>query len=304
MSRYIPPTLKKTTVFLFSVLICVTISSLSFSTIAGNLGIVQSKPEGNTKSENKILTLLVGQAMPPYICPDNKHGLELELVSLALALEGYQVQPKRMPLARIPRALNTGQADGALTLSEELPLDHVYFSDIHISYQNAFFSLKKFNIHLDSMEHLPGKSLVAFQNAQHYLGKQFQQFVANSNLYQEHHDQATQVAMLLKERTQLVVMDKHIFNYYLNQLQIATSAEVNPSDIRIHDILPASPYRVGFLRDSWRQAFNRGLAELKRRGVYREIHEKYLNCAEAYVRTSWESKSAPDTLPQQADCPC
>lgn len=300
MNRYLARVSKKTTRLLYNALVCAAISSF-FSTGSAASSTVHT---GQDKAQNKVLTLLVGQAMPPYICPDNKHGLELELVSLALALEGYQVQPKRMPLARIPRALNAGQADGALTLSQELPLDHVYFSDIHISYHNAFFSLDKFNIQLDSMEHLRGKSLVAFQNAQHYLGKQFQQLVANSKLYQEHHDQATQVAMLLKERTQLVVMDKHIFNYYLNQLHTESSAQAYSKNIRVHDILPANPYRVGFLRDSWRQAFNRGLAELKRQGVYREIQDKYLHCAAAYVSNNSVVKSAPDSSLQQEDCPC
>ena len=262
-------------------LVLATLTSVLFST--------------STRADTtKDLTLLVGQAMPPYICPDNEQGLELELVRMALAIEGYRVIPKRMPLARIPRALNAAQADGALTLSPDLPLEHVYLSDSHISYQNAFFSLDKFDIKLNSINDIKGKSLVAFQNAQHYLGDHFSDLVKDNQLYQEHHNQAKQVSMLLKERTQLVVMDKHIFQYYYNK----SPQEAMSQKIRSHDLLPVNQYHVGFLRDSWRDAFNRGLKKLKQRGIYKQITSKYLDCAQLYV------KSVPDKPPQAAECPC
>lgn len=247
--------------------------------------------------EKRTLTLLAGQAMPPYICSASNSGLELDIVRQALALEGYQLQTVHVPLARVPRQLMSNGVDGALTLTESLPLSGVYLSKSHIRYDNVLVSLAQFGLSLDRLSELAAKSLVAFQNADHYLGQEFQQAVANNPRYREHHDQAKQVAMLFKERTQLIVIDKNIFKYYWRLLKHDRSDERFQQGVRYHRLFPPSDYRVGFVKPQWRDAFNRGLAKLRASGSYKKLLDRYLDCPSSL-------KSSPDMPPRQSGCSC
>ncbi|MCV6628082.1 MAG: transporter substrate-binding domain-containing protein [Cellvibrionaceae bacterium] len=244
-------------------------------------------------SAAETVKLLVGKALPPYICMEQGRGLELDIVRAALAHQNIALEPVFVPLARIARQLNTGQFDGALTLSESLELEGVHLSEPHIRYHNIAVTLADSQLKLEHMRQLQNKTVVAFQNATHYLGPQFALAVKNSPYYREYHNQALQVAMLFKRRTQVIVLDYLIFNYYRSKLPQTLAGQA----VEIHQLFGDNAYRVGFLQPGLRDAFNRGLTHLFNSGRYQQIQSHYFECFA-------KLKSARRKSPQSARCGC
>lgn len=79
------------------------------------------------------------------------------------------------------------------------------------------FALKHYNI--GKIEDLSDYNFIAFQNACKYLGETFEKVTIKADKkYSEVADQKQQVYMLLKDRIDIIVMDRHIFQFYKNEL--------------------------------------------------------------------------------------
>ncbi len=219
------------------------------------------------------LELAIGLTLPPYIFPDTKTGLELDIVRESLGLVGYSIKPVPVPFARVTRHLTSGKVDGALTVSESAGLEDVFFSESHITYHNVAVSLAGNRYRIEKIDDLVQRSVLAFQNATKYLGSEYASATKRSKAYHETHDQKKQVLLLYKKRTQVIIIDINIFKYYRQQLE----DEVNLEEVTIHEIFSPSPYKVGFRAAGVRDAFNKGLAELRKTGRYDEIIRSYIH---------------------------
>ncbi|MBU2709656.1 substrate-binding periplasmic protein [Zooshikella harenae] len=221
----------------------------------------------------ETLIMAVGLAIPPYIIKEGDKGMELDIVREILEKEGYTIHLVYLPLVRVVKHIADGTVDAAMTLNQKAGLNNVFLSDSHITYQNAAISLAKHNYHIDSVDDLADKSIVAFQNATLYLGDAFAKMAVNNSRYSEKARQATQVTMLFDKRVDTVVMDINIFKYYrvVEKKYVDTSLPVT-----IHKIFPPSHYSVAFKSKTARDKFNRGLKALKRSGRYDEIIRQYI----------------------------
>ena len=95
--------------------------------------------------------------------------------------------------------------------------------------------------------------------------------------YREVADQIVQLVLLFKERTDVIVMDLNIFNYFRKQaqtLQRLTDAELN-EPVTVHQIFPPTAYRFAFRTERQRDDFNAGLAAIQANGVYAQLFKKY-----------------------------
>lgn len=217
------------------------------------------------------LTLAVGLTIPPYVIPETGSGIELDIVREALKKKGYTVKPKYLPFARVKRALEDGEVEGALTINLNSGIE-AFYSDEHLTCENVVVTLKENNFNIRDVTGLTGKSVVAFQDATLYLGKDFASMAKENSRYREIPKQELQINLLYTNRVDAIVLDKNIFYYHRkHNTRVDTSKPVD-----IWYIFPPTRFRVGFVREKVRDDFNAGLKELCSSGRYDEIVEKYI----------------------------
>ena len=218
------------------------------------------------------VSMVIGLALPPYVIAERDTGMELEIVREALAMQGHELVPLYVPFWRVLTMLGKGAADAAMTVNESSGVTNVYYSDSHITYQNQVIALKDRNYSINSINDLTPYSILAFQNANKYLGEEYRKVVSQHPFYQEVARQAKQVTMLYSGRIDLVVMDKNIFDYYRQlELRVPTAAAVQR-----YELFPPSLYKVAFASETVRDDFNKSLKLLRDSGRYQAIIERYV----------------------------
>jgi len=223
-------------------------------------------------SHAEELMVGVGLELPPYVFSETDDGIELEIVIEALAVKGHTVSPVYLPFARVPFEMKSKTIDAALTINESSGITDIFYSDVHVVYQNVTVTLTDRNISIDSIQDLTGKSIYAFQNAGLYLGGEYEEVTKVNTRYLETNAQNVQIKMLFSQRAEAIVLDIYIFNYFRNQ-----EAKLDTSEpVTVHEIFPPSPYKVAFQNRKYRDDFNQGLKELKESGRYQEIIDKYI----------------------------
>lgn len=219
----------------------------------------------------KELTLAVGLAIPPYNIPETKSGIELDIVREALKDKGYTIKPKYVPFARVKRELKDQTVDGALTINPDSGIE-AFYSDQHITCENVVISLKGNKFNIKDVNDLRGKSVLAFQDATRYLGKDFASMAKENRKYREISKQQIQINLLYSNRVDTIVLDKNIFYYHRQRNDMVDTSQ--PIDTW-HIFLP-TPFSVAFVDEEVMNDFNEGLKQLRKTGRYDEIWEKYI----------------------------
>ena len=163
------------------------------------------------------IELVTGLAKPPFILKDESKGLQLDLISAALALHGITPSFTPMPLGRNITGYQRWNIDGVITVSPDYKYPSMFVSDPYITYQNVAVSLVESNYSIKSISDLSSKSIVAFQNAKKFLGESYNDVVAYSLDYREIADQIQQIQMLFTGRTKVIILDINIFKFFVNQ---------------------------------------------------------------------------------------
>ena len=223
-------------------------------------------------SKPKELTLAVGLALPPYNIPETDSGIELDIVREALKIKGYTVKPKYVPFARVKRELANREVDGALTINADSGIK-AFYSDEHLVCENVVVSLKKNGFTIRSINDLKDKSVLAFQDATLYLGKDFASMADHNPAYKEIAKQELQINLLYSNRVNTIVLDKNIFYYHRKHNNRVDTSQ----PIEIWQIFPPTPFRVAFVDETVRNDFNEGLKQLRESGRYNAIVKKYVS---------------------------
>ena len=216
----------------------------------------------------KELQVVFGDSLPPYVIP-KKSGIELDILKKALNFKGYEVVPVFLPSARLTKTIKEGKYDAYALVNENLGIKNVFLSNEYIKYENIVVSIIDFNI--KNINDLKGKSIIAFQNASIYLGKEFESMSKGNKNYKELASQEAQVASLMNGRVDLIILDKKIFQYYLKNSKL-----FKPSHYILYDIFPSTSYKVAFKDKEIRDDFNEGLKLMKSSGEYEKIIKKYV----------------------------
>ena len=219
----------------------------------------------------KELRLAVGLAIPPYNIPETESGIELDIVREALKNKGYTIKPEYVPFARVKRALKYKEVDGALTINPDSGIE-AFYSDEHIVCENVVISLKENNFKIKDVKGLEGKSILAFQDATLYLGKDFASMAKENRKYREIPKQQLQINLLYSNRVDTVVLDKNIFYYHRRHNDMVDTSK--PIDIWY--IFPPTTFSAAFVDEKVRDDFNEGLKQLRKTGRYDEIVKKYI----------------------------
>ncbi|MFM5818396.1 substrate-binding periplasmic protein [Aeromonas sanarellii] len=218
------------------------------------------------------LKIVVSQYTPPYVFEDGS-GILLDIVRTALAEGGYQVKPIYVPIERGFRMFADRQVDGTTIIQESSGLQAEY-SDYFMQYHNRAFVLKSSQQVIHRIADLGGKSVIAFQYAERYLGEEFARAVAGNPRYKELAQQQSQVHMLLLGRIDVAIMDESIFRYYHQKL--IAERQVEPGqEVISYDIFPPTRFKAAFTDPAVRDGFDKAIALMRKDGRYEAIYRKY-----------------------------
>lgn len=218
------------------------------------------------------IKVAVGLSLPPYVIQEKNAGIELDIVSQALAESGATIKPVYLPFSRVPVAFKQGEVDAAITTNENSGIQAAY-SDSHVTYQNFAISLTKNKLTIAKIEDLANHSVVAFQNATQYLGPRYKAMADANKAYSEQAQQVKQNLLLYTGRAEVVVADRNIFRYF-NAEAAAQHVDVT-QPVTYHEIFPPTPYKVAFRNAALRDAFNAALKKMRADGRYDAILKKY-----------------------------
>jgi len=152
---------------------------------------------------------------------------------------GYQVRFVIAPYAKLTQLLQQQRIDVATRQSGE-PLPNLFYSPAYLEVHNLVFARKDFTAEIQQIADLSRYQLVGFQNASHVLGSEFAVASQQAPSYQEVFDHIQAVQLLLKGRTELLVLNKLTFYRRLADLNQP------PSAIQSFDVLPKVYYRLAF----------------------------------------------------------
>jgi polar amino acid transport system substrate-binding protein len=204
---------------------------------------LQAKPE-------KALTIGTPLNSPPYVFEGQGRGIELELVASLIKRMGYGVHWHHLPPKRIRyQVLQHEIMAGIHALP--FPGDHLHYSRPYIQFQNVAISLDP-KIRLQTVQDLGKYSVVAFQNAREFLGPEYAAAVTKCSVYLELPNHAKQIEMLFRRRSQVIVLEKRIFQYFRDMFYPV-------SEVQIYEIFPPIAYSVVFHDRQLRDAFDRAL---------------------------------------------
>ena len=218
------------------------------------------------------LRMIFTQYTPPYVTEDGS-GIVVEIVRTALESSGHKVKPVYVPIGRGFKMFTEKQADGTTILQESSGVKAQY-SQNFMQYHNRAFALKARNLQIRTVADLKDKSVIAFQNAEKYLGEDFRRAVAGNPKYKEMAQQDAQTLMLLLYRTDVAVMDESIFRFYRQKLINEGKADRTQEYVGFN-IFPPTPYKAAFHDPKVRDDFDLSIAAMRKDGRYDAIYRKY-----------------------------
>lgn len=219
------------------------------------------------------IRIAVAASTPPYVIEQSRSGIEYDVVRESLAHAGYDMQADFVPLARVKLMMQRGQVDGATPLAGN-DIDGCY-ADSHVTYDNYAITRKADRLTITAIRDLQNLDVLSFQNARLYLGDAFGDMAAANRGYRETADQRKQNRALVMGRTQVVIADRFIFAWHM-QDQMIRNRGMTLDDIAWHPLFPPGEFHAVFRDDYICQAFNRGLAYLRQSGRYAAIIDTYI----------------------------
>ena len=226
----------------------------------------------------KEVTVVFPQQIPPWVNNDGTGGITVEVLKKALALGGGHVLiPHFVPFSRMEKAMSEKYVDAVAMVENRKIRGEYYYSEDTTKFTTSLISLAKNNYVLSDFQQIRDKRMLAFLDAANVFDD-VAKLARNNPNYEEVANQQSQVAMLFKGRTDFILIDRNIFNYWRNTLTyVTTSAPLRFHDLAsISSIQVESPTEVVFKDVVLRDQFNAGLRQLKNSGEYQQIVNKHL----------------------------
>ena len=209
---------------------------------------------------------------------DVDSGIEIDVIRAALKPFGYTIKPIIVPKARLSLVLKSGDADISATI-QGTDGDGLFFSDSYINFHNFVISKKKKTVEINGLSDIDKYSFIIWQGGWKNLGAQFEATYkpdatgkSRAN-YHEAHSQLNQSKMFWADRTDLIIVDRKIFEHFRTQLRKEFKTD---EEVVYHDILKAqTSYSTGFHNKELRDQFNEGLKKIRADGTYQAILDSY-----------------------------
>ena len=208
--------------------------------------------------------LLIGTHYSPPWSDGSCAGAEIDIIKEAFSYHKIKIKCQYYSYGRLVKSFVERKVDFASPIAKFDASDlKVYYSDRFHEYVDVVISLKKEKISLD---HLKGKSIVAYQGASRYHGDLFHE-ISKEKTYHETADRESQLKMLEAGRVDYIVGERNILKYIAN----------NKIKIKVHTsfILKTWDVFAASHRKDLMEKFNFGLRKMKKKGRIKEIYKKY-----------------------------
>lgn len=229
------------------------------------------------KTYGKTIKLGVASSPAPWVIADSNSGILIDLISEALTPLGYTIEISYLPYARRIESFQNQTVD-AISDINQINIEHDklggYYSGEIYAYENYAYSLKKNNFSFNTVADLSPHSLLSWQGAQGKLGQEYDNMINASVSYQETPNQYLQVKMLLKERVEVVQMDKQIFHYYYHQL-LSSNPQMQAQAISRFALFGKNPNGFLFHSPKIRDDFVNQFKRMKKNGTVAKIFQRY-----------------------------
>ena len=211
--------------------------------------------------------------MPPFVVADS--GILVDLVKEALKRSGYETINYEFPSKQFDKDPLGSFEELDIFVGTPLIFRADYSYRKIYEFDNVAVSKKQSKMSIDTIADLKGKYIVAFNNANQHLKEPFTSFY-NENLknwegYKEVENQKAQFDMLLKNRTEVILLDRSMAYYYAKNAGVK-----NMEGLIFHEIFPLKNtiYAVG-RNQSYVSAITKSLEEMERDGSVLDILKRY-----------------------------
>ncbi|TWX56352.1 ABC transporter substrate-binding protein [Colwellia hornerae] len=215
--------------------------------------------------------------IPPYIFEHNNSGIEIDIITAALAHKGHTLKPVYFPLGRIPYAFSNKLVDAVMgDIGVNLKSQGGFYAKAAVIYDNVFITLKSSAISLKKPTDFDLLSVVSFQGAEKRYPKWLKKVKEQDRFYGVS-DQLTQVKLLYFGRYDVVLSDRYIFRFFAKKLKLMHGLDVQ--EVVEHKLTIDKPmdYRPVFRDKNIRDDFNFGLNKVKESGEFERIYSKYIS---------------------------
>jgi polar amino acid transport system substrate-binding protein len=202
-----------------------------------------------------VKTLTIGSPLdsPPFVFEGEGRGIEMDLVSSVVKKMGYGLVWRHLPPKRIRHQV--AQRDIHIGIrSQPKAGDKLFYSRPYIHFQNVAITIEP-KVQITSIQDLSKYSIVAFQNAKDALGPEYAKAVSNCTVYMEMPNQTKQIETLFRRRSQVIVLEKRIFNYFHEKFY-------PKSEVTKFEIFPPTSYSAVFNNKNLRDEFDKALQTL------------------------------------------
>lgn len=228
----------------------------------------------------KTVTMAISASIPPYFIKEINSGIEWEIIRESFGKVGYEVEPTFFLPAQRVLAFQKKEVQCASTVARS-NVKGVAYSDTVIRFENVAISLEKNNITINGLDDLRGRNIISFVGARNAFGDEFTKIVKDNRRYRERLKNDIIPVLIYRNRVEVAVTDLNIFKYFRNKM---SSSIDRKQSITIHRIFPPKEYGLVCHDAAIIKEFNRGLAEVRRTGLYEAIVEKYTKDLEEQKR--------------------
>ncbi len=231
---------------------------------------------GQSSFAAKPMLTLSTEDGPPHMIQASNDGIDIDIVRSVLVELGYDVDVVYAPLERCKLSVKQGLFDLTVPTFVTSDSDGFYVSEPVINYRPTVFS--KANTKFSSLKDIQDLRVATFQGARGYLGPQFVS-MSRKNRYVEYSNMSVLSSLLLKDRTDVVVLDYYIFYYYLREMNQFGRLH----EIQENAIIPSVQAAVGFHSKSLRDQFNQAFDKFKKVGGVKKIERTYIGDVPQWV---------------------
>lgn len=218
------------------------------------------------------LKAAIPSSIPPYVIKSSQSGIVLDIIRSIYRQNGFNVAFSFLPNHRAVKEFLAKKHALAFAIPNNIANAAIFYSEPLLSFKNVAISLASNNLELLSVADLKNLRITAFQNATNFLGEPFKALVKDNLYYQEITHQQHQLTLLLKGRTDVIVLEERIFLYHLKHLKLAAASS---NKFRIHPIFKAAKRYCAFHSARHRDLFNQGLQHIQQTLEYQAIIDKY-----------------------------
>ncbi|WP_174873203.1 substrate-binding periplasmic protein [Vogesella oryzae] len=214
------------------------------------------------------------ESIPPWVNVAGRPGIAVELLQEALRSEGIAMQPVFYPLSRRISAYRRGEVDA---LYDVTPAQQHHYQlpgsigrDLH-AFDNVVVALERQRLELAQPQDLQELQVMAWEGAEPDLPLGYDRLLAQATgHYGELSDQGSQVRSLYLGRSDAIMIDRLIFEWYRRQLGPQAQLPVT-----LYPLLMPKEANVLWRDPLLRQHFDRGLRKLKQDGRYDAVFRRY-----------------------------